>query len=370
MSTPCVNGQVSKDFPLYHSKLIPIYISQNPVPLPHNFSQERMTYSNEHPDIFRYKLMKEGGYINPYLKHIVNCDREEYLKKIENSKNKIKLIDYIKSSRKFSQDPKYYNLIKNEDYIRRKKINNQLKNTENKYNSISLDDNNIINKVFFSLKQNSTKLGKNNIKKDLDFNHIKKFGHNFLINKKEVNKVNNLSCAFDAKKSSYLTNYNDYKISDAQKRDPEKELNYPRKPIMMFNPLNDKKQTFYPPPYIFPKWGAFPENYFILSNLKKGFNRKGGLFTELINKNIDKIKVLQEDIKRQLKENKENKRYRKINLDKTKGKDNSLTPSSSMKNLLLGKKYAEIFYDKINNNNFRNYSNFNSFKTLRHVSHF
>ena len=96
MSIPCVNGQVSKDIQLYHSKLIPIYISQNPVPLPHNFSQERMTYSNEHQDIFRYKLIM-------------------------------------------------------------------------KY------------------------------KKDIDFN-IKKFGYNYLINKKQINKVNNLSCVFDAKK--------------------------------------------------------------------------------------------------------------------------------------------------------------------------
>ena len=57
MSTQCVNVQVSKDFQLYQCKLIPIYISQNPVSLPHNFLQERMTYSNEHKDIFRYKLI-------------------------------------------------------------------------------------------------------------------------------------------------------------------------------------------------------------------------------------------------------------------------------------------------------------------------
>ena len=37
------------------------------------------------------------------------------------------------------------------------------------------------------------------------------------------------------------------------------------------------------------------------SNLKKWFNRTSGLFPELINKNIDKINVHKEDIKRQLK---------------------------------------------------------------------
>ncbi len=67
---------------------------------------------------------------------------------------------------------------------------------------------------------------------------------------------------------------------------------------MVLNPINDKKQTLYPPPYLFPKWEAFPENYFILSNLKKGLNRTVGLFPELINKNIDKINVHKEDIKR------------------------------------------------------------------------
>ena len=107
---------------------------------------------------------------------------------------------------------------------------------------------------------------------------------------------------------------------------------------MTLNPINDKKQTLYPPPYIFPKWAALPEIYFMLSNLKKWFNRTSGLFPELINKNIDKINVHKEDIKRQLKENKENQGYKKINLDKTKRKDNSLIPSNSMNNILSGKK--------------------------------
>ena len=58
--------------------------------------------------------MKEGLYINPYLNNIDKADIEEYLKKIENSKNEIKLIDLIKRCKKI------LNLNKNDEYVKRK----------------------------------------------------------------------------------------------------------------------------------------------------------------------------------------------------------------------------------------------------------
>ncbi len=381
MSTPCISGQVSKDFPLYHNDRIPVYVSQYNFQHPKNYSKLRMTYSNEHPDIFRIKGMREGGYINPYLNNIDKVDREEYLKKIENSKNKIKLIDFIKSSRKFSQDPKYLNLIKNEQYTRRKKIEESTQNTEKNYNSLSIDNKRIFNKALNSLNQNISKLAKNYTKKNLDLSKVKRIGDNYLINKSEINKVKNISCAFDIKRSSYIANYNDYKISDAQKKDPDKEFNYPRKPIIKLNPINNKNQTLYPPPYKFPRWGTFSENYFILSNTNKGFNRKGGLFTELVNKNIDKIKVLKDDEKERLKQKKEIEKtqreklfqdtgYKFNNFDMTQLnqnylKYNSLTPSSSMNNILLGKKFKEMFSDKSKNITHRNNNNNNILKFIK-----
>ena len=130
MENNCVNGQVSKDFPLYHNDRIPVYVSLGHFQHKRNISKIRIMYSNEHPEIFRLKGMKEGGYINPYLNNIDKVDREEYIKKIENSKNKIKLIDLIKRSRKFSQDPKILNLLKNDEYVRRKQIESNFKKRE------------------------------------------------------------------------------------------------------------------------------------------------------------------------------------------------------------------------------------------------
>ena len=107
MSNKCLSGSVSEDFPLYHSDLIPIYHAHKLPEHKKNVSDVRTTVSNEHPDLFRIKGMKEGGYINPFLNEILKVDREEFFKKIEETGKKIKMIDVIKNSRKYSQDPKY-----------------------------------------------------------------------------------------------------------------------------------------------------------------------------------------------------------------------------------------------------------------------
>lgn len=362
-----VSGSISKDFPLYHSDRIPIYTPLNNIKHSKNFSKLRMTYSNEHPDIFRIKGMREGGYINPFLKNIDNVDREEYIKKIDSLKEKIKVIDFIKSSRKISQNPKFLSLIQNEDFIRKKKIEKiPLEiNSPRIHNSLSLD------KSLKSLNQGINKIAKNYIKKNIDLNQMKKVGSNFIISKNDFHKLKNILCGFDINKSSYLGNYNDYKISDAQKKDPEKEFNYPRKPITQFNPIYNKNQILYPPPYKFPRWGAFPENFFILSNTKNGFHKKGGLFTELVNKNDENLKVIKNDIKEQLKLKREKEkiqkekfleenRYNNMNsldfsqINQNNFKYNSLTPSHSMNNILIGQKFREIFGDNVNDKNSRN----------------
>ena len=363
MKSTCVNGSISKDFPLYHSSLIPIYTPLGNFKHGKHFSKIRITYSNEHPEIFRLKGMKEGGYFNPYLNNIAKVDREEYIKKIEESKKKIKLLDLIKSSGKISQDPKILNLIRNDEYVRKRQIDIQEIYSPRNI-SLSLDNKNIFNKAMNSLNQGIGKLAKDYTKKNLDLNQIEKIGNNYIISKNDVNKLKNLSCSFDISKSSYLANSNDYQISDAQKKDPDKEFNYPRKPIIKLNPICNRNQTFYPPPFKFPRWGAFSENHYILSNTKKGFNKKGGLFTELVNKNFNKIKAMREDAKKRLKMKEDNEKtqnekflqgigynlnlnsYDLAKLNENSYKLNSLTPSNSMKNLLIGKKIKEIYSDK------------------------
>ena len=368
MENNCVNGQVSKDFPLYHNDRIPVYVPLGHFQHKRNISKIRIMYSNEHPEIFRLKGMKEGGYINPYLNNNDKVDREEYIKKIENSKNKIKLIDLIKRSRKFSQDPKILNLLKNDEYVRRKQIENSIPEILTSRNnfSLSLDNKKIFNKALNTLNQGIDKFARNYTKKNLDLNQMKKVGENYIINKNEINKLKNIACAFDINKSSYTCNFNDYKISDAQKKDPEKEFNYPRKPVIRLNPITNKNYTLYPPPYKFPRWGAFPENYLILSNTKRGFNKKGGLFTELVNKNIEKIKVIRDDIRERLKIKRDNEKKQKEKFFKETGfnininnydlaqlnqnnfKYNSLTPSNSLKNIYIGQKFKEMFSDNKN----------------------
>ena len=122
MSNKCLSGSVSEDFPLYHSELIPIYHAHKLPEHKKNVSNVRITVSNEHPDLFRIKGMKEGGYMNPFLNEILKVDREEFFKKIEETGKKIRMIDVIKNSRKYSQDPKYLNLINNDDFNKKKRL--------------------------------------------------------------------------------------------------------------------------------------------------------------------------------------------------------------------------------------------------------
>ena len=80
----CVTGSISKDFPLYHSTIIPTYESPEKRNYIHKRPKVANIFTNEHPDIFRLEGMKEGGYVNPFLDEVIKVDRSEYLKKIIN----------------------------------------------------------------------------------------------------------------------------------------------------------------------------------------------------------------------------------------------------------------------------------------------
>ena len=193
MSNKCLSGSVSEDFPLYHSELIPIYHAHKLPEHKKNVSDVRTTVSNEHPDLFRIKGMKEGGYINPFLNEILKVDREEFFKKIEETGKKIRMIDVIKNSRKYSQDPKYFSLINNDEYYKSKntieyskpEIYGQPPNF-----SLSLDsNNNFLNNALRTLNKERKRITRNNTKKNIDLDKMKKIGDNFIINQNDINPL-------------------------------------------------------------------------------------------------------------------------------------------------------------------------------------
>lgn len=147
--------------------------------------------------------------------------------------------------------------------------------------------------------------------KSIDKEKLKKIGDNFLINKKDVNKIKNLRCSFSIDKSAYISNINNFEFSDTTKGSESLDFIYPRKTIYRLNPLNSKESVMHPPPFIFPKWSNFSENYFVLSHTKSGLRKKGGLFTEFVNKNFDKIKVINDEIRRKLNQKREEEKLKR-----------------------------------------------------------
>ena len=315
MSNKYSRGSVSEDFPLYHNENIPVYSPIKEKKHKKNISNIRIMVSNEHPDIFRIKGIKEGGYMNPFLNEVLKVDRDEYFKKMKEVGKKIKLIDIIKSSRKYSQDPNYFSLINNDEYSKSKntveyskpEINGQQPNFQ-----LSPETNNdFLNTALRTLNKERKRFTRNNTKKNIDLHKMKKIGDNFIINQNDINKIKNVHCSFNLDKSSYISNLNNFEFSEIPKGDENKEFFYPRKPVYKLNPVMNTKTLLYPPPYIFPKWSNFAENYFVLSQTKNGLRKKGGLFSEFVNKNFDKIKVINDDIKKRLKQKKEEEKMKR-----------------------------------------------------------
>ena len=359
MSNKYSSGSVSEDFPLYHNENIPVYSTIKEKKHKKNISNIRIMVSNEHPDIFRIKGIKEGGYMNPFLNEVLKVDRDEYFKKMQEIGKKIKLIDVIKSSRKYSQDPKYFSLINNDEYYKSKntieyskpEIYGQPPNF-----SLSLDsNNNFLNNALRTLNKERKRITRNNTKKNIDLDKMKKIGDNFIINQNDINKIKNVQCSFNLDKSSYISNLNNFEFSEIPKEDENKEFFYPRKPVYKLNPIMNTKTLLYPPPYIFPKWSNFAENYFVLSQTKNGLKRKGGLFSEFVNKNFDKLKVINDDIKKRLKQEREEEKMRRnfseINNNTTKNMFKSFTPKFSsfeISNFSNSKYRKSLLFEKMN----------------------
>jgi hypothetical protein len=291
-----VNGEISRNFPLYHTNLIPIYQPLEKKSPKGKKVKELNFYTNEHPDFFRLDGMKLKGYRNPYLDEVIKVDRNEQFIKMNSNVDQINLIDYIKSKREYSQDPKILKVIRNEFEIQMHKKRQQIsedrkkKRKTNKY-IIGINDINNYDKIIRDLDHYSPRIDYK-MKRTIDSEENTKYIGKYLTSEDNFEKVKQISTQYNPHKSAYITNSNDYKISEANGRDRLKEFSHKRKAINKFNIINYRNEKLIPPLSTNEKWGQFYENFYMtLLNNKKGFSQKGGLFTEFTNKNIGVINV-------------------------------------------------------------------------------
>jgi len=301
-------NSISRDFPLYHSNLIPIFDAKKVIPkgkkaIPSNI------YTNEHPDFFQLDCMVEKGYKNPYLKEVIKVDRSEELKKLENNVKRLDIINFLKSNRKYSQNPKLLKYIQSEKdiemYNKRQRIVEEKKSKTidaKSYLSTQPDNPNYA-RLLKKLNSFAPKMHYQ-VRRYLDLKDNIPLG-TFNISKDNYEKIKKIKCEIDPQKSSYLGNCNDYKISEAADRDKSKEFNHLRKTFVKTSFITGVQREVNIPPVRNDRWGSFYENYLLLTGNNNGLRRKGGLFTEFTNKNIGSIIVNKNDIKERLKKEKE-----------------------------------------------------------------
>lgn len=310
-------GIISSDFPLYHSDLIPTYSNPDQHKYNHKIAKNRIIYTNEHPEIFRLEGMKEGGYYNPYLSEAIKVDRSEYLKKISLDRKNVNFIDFIKSNRKYSQDPKvirYITVDVNKE-LRHKRLgikkNNNLPLSQDRDNITLTEGNkysNIIKKLNYYVPKIDYRIKNTLDMDDIDINKNKRCNTYGNISKDEF--IKEMSKETKLEKPINFKNFSNFKISDmnSDKNSNETDFKFKRKSIRQYNPIKDKMETIIPPPFKNNKWSSFLENYFLLANSKKKFIRRGGLFSEFCNKNIHSIKfnkyLLQQELKKKVEKEK------------------------------------------------------------------
>jgi hypothetical protein len=262
--------------------------------------------------------MKEGGYYNPYISESCKVDRSEFLKKLSLDRKNVKFIDFIKSNRKYSQDPNVIRYItvdankelknkrmgnkKNDLILSQDNINSNISvNEGNRYLNLVRKLNHFVPKIDYRIKNTLDMDNINNIDQGKRCNTYGNISNNELIEQMaKEEKINNKPINFK--------NYSNFKINEVD--DDNKNINefkFNRKPVQFYNPIKDRIETINPPPFKNKKWSLFLENYFLLANSGKKFRRRGGLFTEFCNKNINSINVDKFRIQQELKKKREEK---------------------------------------------------------------
>ena len=314
-------SSISEDFPLYHNSLIPIIKKSKEIIPKGKKILYVNTYTNEHPEFLKLDYMKEKGYKNPYLDEVIKVDRSEEFKKFENIKQRLELINYLKRNRKYSQDPSKLKYIQSEFDVemtkKRKRIHEINKNKNelnNKYETIDSNDSNYFN-VLKKLNFFNPKAHYQNIKFRKKGNGTPSQRQKIFIPEENRDKLEKLKSDFDLKKSSYLRNLNDYKISEAAQRDKNREFNFKRNDFMKVNIITGYNEKIKLPEEKNERWGKFHENYFLMMNKSSAFRKKGGLFTEFSNKNFGSINVNKNDTKKKFRKEIKNRHhsYFKIN---------------------------------------------------------
>ena len=308
------SGTVSEDFPLYHSKYVPTFKKPNERKYTHKRVKINNIYTNEHPDIFRIEGMKEGGYSNPFLNKIIKVDRNEFYRRLNLDRKNINFIDFIKTNRKYSQNQKIIQYISNDVDIdlRRKRMGDKNKNLScsginSTYDNYILKTDNIKNRnkseylnLIKTLNSFVPKIDyriKKTLKIDVEGNKNNNNNNSDIENNNIYKKLTNNNLAY----INNLRNMNNFQINKTMLNDDE--FSFQRKEINQYNPMRDRKEIISPPSYKNEKWSPFLENYFLIANTEKKFQRKGGLLTEFCNKNIISInndkKLIQQKLKKQ-----------------------------------------------------------------------
>lgn len=232
------------------------------------------SYTNESMDLFRLDNSKEKttGYHNRYLDHIKPIDRSSAIKEIEKNKEKIYLIDLLKSNRQLSQEPDVIKKIisnKESDFLdRRQKL---------------------------ELIEEAPKKEKPKEREVIEKDKLDHLYHQYNPNKLSIQLLSNIekdnianNCHYYSTPKfppAYLANQNDYNIGEAGKVKDEKVFKYRLKKNKLYNAINDQTTVVQDQSITLPKWSLFYENY--LHVVDEGFSRRGGMFNEFVKMHPD-----------------------------------------------------------------------------------
>lgn len=235
------------------------------------------SYTNESMDMFRLSSNREAnrnGYHNKYYDNIQSLDRSNELKAYESNKNKIKLIDILKSNYKMSQDPNYL----------RKIISNKESDLLSQKNKNTFEYNDTSKQMLHPIE----------VKKlNQDYNTQNRIP--FRLSKIVNNTKLHSSCTCSNISPLYLMNINDYSISEGDKANTDRSFIYSMKSYRVKDPIaNEVRYVDNKNVIAVGKWSPFYENY---SRLKdRGFYRQGGVFSEYVNMHRKEFNEMQKEI--------------------------------------------------------------------------
>ncbi len=134
-----------------------------------------------------------------------------------------------------------------------KDTNKEDNKNSNKFGEVNVTD--TLNRLNHYNPKINYKLKRNMVLTDID-----RFSDtDFKISNFDNQNFDKLKCDLPPRKSGYMSNTNDYKISEADKLDDNKFFHFERKPEVRYNLVKDKIETVQGPPYDVPKWNAFYE---------------------------------------------------------------------------------------------------------------